>query len=159
MELRFRAFVDLKKFKVMIEDVQLGTDPSNCGCGFEQFEEAVKAAGWILNGDDELENVTTGEKIDMYETGVNNTGEDFVWFDNAEVMQFVGLEDAKEKDFYLGDVGQFENGDKFLLKMEDYLEVVVDWIGEPEIEDQARDLYRISKATIIGNIHENPELI
>ena len=42
---------------------------------------------------------------------------------------------------------------------QEWLEVSIQWIGEPECEDQARDLYRISKSTIIGNVHINPELL
>ena len=38
-------------------------------------------------------------------------------------------------------------------------EIYVDWIGDAECEDQARDLYRIGRAKIIGNSHENPELL
>ena len=159
MELRFRAFVDLKKFKVMIEGVQLGTDANSCGCSLEALIEEVEKVGWKINDDEDFENVTTGEKINMYEAGANETGEDFVWFDNSEVMQFVGLEDEKEKDFYIGDIGKFDNGDKFQLLLEDHLEVSVVWIGDPKCEDQARDLYRISRAVIVGNIYENPELL
>ena len=67
-------------------------------------------------------------------------------------MQYIGIKDQCDKEFYIGDIGQFDNGDKFVLKMEEWLEVYVDWIGDPECEDQARDLCRISKAKIIGNI-------
>jgi hypothetical protein len=75
------------------------------------------------------------------------------------VGQFTGLQDKNCVDFYVGDVGEFTNGDRFIVKIESWLEIYIDWIGEPECEDQARDLYRISKATIIGTIHQNPELI
>ena len=75
------------------------------------------------------------------------------------VGQFTGPQDKNGVDIYVGDIGEFENGDKFIVEMEDWLEVSINWIDEPECEDQLRDLYRISKATIIGNIHQNPELI
>jgi hypothetical protein len=76
-----------------------------------------------------------------------------------ELMQFIGLQDNNNVDFYVGYIGEFLNGDRFIVAMEDWLDVSIQWIGEPECEDQARDLYRISKASIIGNIHENPELL
>jgi hypothetical protein len=75
------------------------------------------------------------------------------------VGQFTGLQDKNCVDFYVGDVGEFTNGDRFIVKIESWLEIYIDWIGEPECEDQARDLYRISNAKIIGTIHQNPELI
>ncbi len=78
---------------------------------------------------------------------------------NITLMQFTGLTDNTDKDFYIGDIGEFENGDRFVLKAEDCLEVYVDWIGEPKCEDQARDLYRITRAKVIGNIHQHSHLL
>jgi hypothetical protein len=78
------------------------------------------------------------------------------------VGQLTGIQDKNDVDFYVGDIGEFPNGDRFIVAMEDWLEVYIQWIGEPECEDQARNLYRISKSTIIGNEHINhinPELL
>lgn len=74
-------------------------------------------------------------------------------------MQHIGLKDKNGKEWFINDVGEFENGDRFVLKMEDWLEVSASWIGDPECEDQVRDLYRIENAKNIGNICENPELL
>jgi hypothetical protein len=79
--------------------------------------------------------------------------------DKLKFMLFSGLQDNNGVDFYVGDVGEFPNGDSFIVKIESWLEIYIDWIGEPECEDQARDLYRITNAKIIGTIHQNPELI
>jgi hypothetical protein len=76
-----------------------------------------------------------------------------------ELLQFIGIQDLNGIDIYFGDIGEFPNGDRFIVKIENWLEVYIDWIGEPECEDQARDLYRIGNATIIGNIHQHSELI
>lgn len=75
------------------------------------------------------------------------------------LVQYTGLKDKNGKEFNISDIGMFKNGDRFVLRKEDWLEIYVDWIGEPKCEDQARDLYRIERAIIIGNAHENPELL
>jgi hypothetical protein len=43
--------------------------------------------------------------------------------------------------------------------MKEWLEVSINWIDEPECEDQIKDLYRISESNIVGNIYQNPELL
>ena len=83
----------------------------------------------------------------------------FVKVIDETVGQFTGLQDLNGIDFYVGDIGEFPNGDRFIVSIEGWLEVYIKWIGEPECEDQTRDLYRIGNATIIGNINQNPELI
>ena len=80
-------------------------------------------------------------------------------FGNITKLQYTGLKDKKGKEWFVDDIGEFDNGDRFVLKMEDWLEVCASWIGNPECEDQIRDLYRIEKAKNIGNIYENSELL
>ena len=78
---------------------------------------------------------------------------------DGPLMQFTGLQDKSCVDIYKGDVIQFDNGDSFYIDMESWLECFCTPVGDVKCEDQVRDLYRISKASIIGNIYESPELL
>lgn len=80
-------------------------------------------------------------------------------FPDMDFEQFIGLHDKDKKEWYVGDIGEFDNGDRFIIKMEDYLNVHIQWIGNAECEDQARDLYCIERARCIGNKHQNIELL
>lgn len=92
-QIKFRAFIDLKKFSVMIDEVQLGTDPTTCGCGIEQLTEALQKVGWRMNDDYEFINEANTDQIETHDAGAHDTGEDFIWFDNCEIMQFTGRTD------------------------------------------------------------------
>ena len=75
------------------------------------------------------------------------------------IEQCTGLKDTGGDLFFDCDIGEFPNGDRFVVRCEDWIEFYVDWIGDPECDDQARDFYRIRNAIIIGNIHDNHELL
>ena len=79
--------------------------------------------------------------------------------DGIAIEQFTGLHDKNKDEWYFNDIGKFDNGDKFIIKCKDYLYPYIEWIGDPECEDQVRDFYRIENAKKIGNIHENAELV
>jgi len=68
--------------------------------------------------------------------------------------RYTGLNDINDVAIFEGDILQFNNGDKFAVACEGWLEFYDNWIGEPECDDQVRDFYRIARAEIIGNIHE-----
>jgi uncharacterized phage protein (TIGR01671 family) len=101
--------------------------------------------------------------------GLENAGHWIYWgingtdmldaLDRETIGEFTGLLDKNGKEIYTSDICQFSNGDKFIVKSEEWLEIYGEWIGEPECEDQLRDTYRMSNAEIIGNEHENPELL
>lgn len=82
-----------------------------------------------------------------------------VYFDDIILMQSTGLSDKHGKDWYHSDIGEFPNGDRFVLIMEEWVEFGVQWIGEPKCEDQARDLYRVENAIWIGTIHTHNYLL
>jgi len=104
---------------------------------------------YLIDFDDNI--IFHGSKLGGFESSTNDP--------TIKICQYTGLTDSNGKEYYIGDIAEFDNGDRFVLRMEDWLEVFADWVGDPECEDQTRDLYRISNAKIIGNIHENPELL
>ena len=75
------------------------------------------------------------------------------------VVKYTGVKDKNDVKYFVGDIGEFDNGDRFVVGIEEWLTVFAEWIGEAECEDQTRDFYRISRAKIIGNKFDNPELI
>lgn len=79
--------------------------------------------------------------------------------DNLELIQYTGVEDKNGKEIYVSDICEFDNGDRFIVYIQDWLEVGAEWIGDPECEDQMRDFYRAHKSKVIGNIHQNPDLM
>lgn len=152
--IKFRAFIDLKKFKVMIYEVQFGIDTTMCGCTIEQFQEAVVKAGWKMEeGDDMLVNPSTGESISMYDAGAHDFGEDFVWLDNCEIMQFTGLVDKNKEELYEGDFFTVEDVN-LVITFEDG-KFCFDNTGGSYGRDHINQ-DRVGRLVKTGNIYENP---
>ena len=119
-----------------------------------KFRAMTLNGNWVegLLSHTELKSVAGGD------TGYfisNQSGMPFAYHVRPKtICQFINLTDKNDIEWYVGDIGEFDNGDRFILRMEEWLEVFVEWIGEPECEDQARDLCRISSATRTGSIHD-----
>lgn len=78
----------------------------------------------------------------------NGMSEDII---DPVLLASIGITNDEGHNIYEGDVMEFENGDRFVVRCEENVQFYVDWIGDPEFEDQARDLYRISSAVILGS--------
>lgn len=106
--------------------------------------------GFVSFNDFKGELINEGTELEGYSRGCN--------LEDVELMQYTGLRDAKNEEWYHEDIGEFPNGDKFIIKCEEWLEFFIEWVSEPKCEDQTRDFYRITNAVKIGNKYENPEL-
>jgi len=90
----------------------------------------------------------------------------FRWADINILEQFTGLQDAKGKDIYEGDILKLE-GFKFIVVWDDkesrFAPAEVDNLGQYTIGSDyfgwPETGFIQTRIEIIGNIHENPELI
>jgi uncharacterized phage protein (TIGR01671 family) len=86
-------------------------------------------------------------------------------------MQYTGLKDKNGKEIYEGDIVEWKMGDwrdaiGVTVKDED-LVCRVEWKDDhtgfyPFVEDEGYDgviMFSVDKCEVIGNIHENPELL
>lgn len=156
-EIKFRAFVDFKKFKVMIQDVQLGIDTNTCGITTELLEEVLEKTGWKMNDDYEFVNESTGEKISMYDAGALDSGEDWVHLENCIIMQYTGCKDREENEIYEGDILDFDakewGADGFTSAVE-WNDKDASWSFGGGLTSDLK-----SWRKVVGNICQNPELI
>lgn len=115
--------------------------------GYKPKIEQVDLISWDSNGN--IESILTNG-------GAQIEGE---YLKSATLMMYTGLKDKNGKEIYISDFIRFDNGDTGVVRLEDWLEIYIEQLGEWECEDQIRDLYRIERSEVIGNIYENPELI
>ncbi len=73
------------------------------------------------------------------------------------LRQYIGLHDIDGKEWYYKDIGEFANGDRFVIECEDWLQYFIEWIGK--IYKSEKGVEGIEKAKKIGNCFENPELL
>jgi uncharacterized phage protein (TIGR01671 family) len=81
------------------------------------------------------------------------------YFKSYDVMEFTGLKDKNGKEYFFNDIVEFKDGSKgVLVWFDDRLGIASGQINNYHaIDEVSKQVLLESK--IIGNIHENPELI
>lgn len=143
----------------------------------------IKFRAWSKTTKKMIDRVMVGcnKNDDSYvcNTVWSDTEKDWFNFDEfcGEVMQFTGLYDTNCKEIYENDI-VIINGHQYLIKFEIGSFMLVRCSGETDMYDQFKecwndDVYPLSQyywnddseedaihsLEIIGNIHENPELL
>lgn len=75
--------------------------------------------------------------------------------DNVKAMQFTGLHDKNRKEIYFGDVLQTPTGIATVVWQD--IAVALQSPGSEAVDWEHSSYY--TKCKIIGNVHENPELL
>lgn len=97
------------------------------------------------------------QQIDYEDTivgGYNHIG------DGNSFMQFTGLKDKNEKEIYEGDVLGFSEKSKSIVTFDNGgFEIFGEPIGWTFDQESGFSKYDFKYCEVIGNIHENPELL
>ncbi|SPE08075.1 YopX protein [Lactiplantibacillus plantarum] len=100
----------------------------------------------IQNGDTQ----GTPSSVNVIVNGKNETWD--IKNDHVELLQFTGLKDVNGKEIYEGDIVE--------VTIEGYVKAykyLVKNVWDPHV--WAEDYYAVSKMEVVGNVHENPELL
>jgi len=157
-EIKFRTWIDIgDKSEVtgMVYEVvpYNSSHDGNVGAFTENVNDAISNTGYQYT-DGEFHHLESGEVIDGDEFNVRDIDGDWIFFE-GELMQYTGLKDKNGKEIYEGDILKTVNGDWG----------VIVWNApffELTISETQSSLYTrewLSKGEVIGNIHENPELL
>jgi hypothetical protein len=162
-EIKFRAFAEIGPVKLMVYNVVVYPG-GRIGTHVKDFIEAMPS-GWRYDPDSN--DFTDGKNEGGYyfvggEYNISCDDGDWVFFEGIP-MQFIGLMDRKRKEIYEDDVIAWDyeydadyDGDMPIVKRSTGRAAVKDMCGHYAIRRAKEEGDGVE---VIGNIHQNPELL
>lgn len=133
-------------------------------CFWRNIYEAYKGS---------LEELSINLNGRLHIRNISGMHDESTFYDRFELMQYTGLKDKNGKEIYEGDIIKEEQGDKFIVKFGEFIIIEYDErqygyyaeeINKTESEIGLTGKFPLFKwgcaqSIVIGNIHENPELL
>lgn len=110
----------------------------------------------------ETHRLYTGMADSMHDGEGYDFGEDYEDVSPSTIGQYTGLKDANGKEIYEGDIVRYRLTDERYKKNPRFTNLIIHYDGS-QARFEAGNIYwdtlRSNKVAVIGNIHDNPELI
>ncbi|GHU73778.1 hypothetical protein FACS189413_18410 [Bacteroidia bacterium] len=124
----------------------------------------IKFRGKTANGEWVTGNLIINSNMGVYKCGITNNGmmpiySTYKKVDVETVGQFTGLLDINGKEIYEGDILEYKLEDKHRIAFIEYSNIIGRFLGRTKEYQNVLNSTYWNKSKVIGNIHDNPELL
>ncbi len=150
--LKFRVYI--QELNLMLYDIY-PSDYNTIGIDSDKLSDLLPEKHFIDWDSSCIRHQNFDDDNDIFEN-VSDVlvGEDWIWFENIEPLQYTGLKDKNRKEIYEGDIVKVDNDPYVITKC-------IFELGHFSLIDSAggywtRQLrYQSDRLEVIGNIYEN----